>query len=59
MISLEFTQREADDLKTQSKNHEEERKGNKVKIDKSTEHVELSNKKIKELEERINYQGRL
>ncbi len=52
--SLEFTQREVDDLKAQNKDHE--KKGAKTEIDKLTEQVELSDKKTKELEERINYQ---
>lgn len=51
--SLEFTQREVDDLKSQNKDHEKERKAAKLETDKLTEQVE----KIKELEERINYQG--
>ncbi len=41
--------------KAQNKNHEE-KKGAKIKTDKLTEQVELSNKKTKELEDRINYQ---
>ena len=55
-ISLEFTQREVDDLKSLDKNHEEEKKDAKMlKIDNLTEQVELSKRKMKELEERINY----
>ena len=55
-ISLEFPQREVDDLKSLNKNHEKEKKYAKINIDNLTEQVDLSNRKIIELEERINYQ---
>lgn len=54
--SLEFPQREDDGRRSQSKAHEEDMEGAKIKIDNLTEQIELSNKKIKEPEERINYQ---
>ena len=55
-MSLEFTQREVDYLKSLKKKHEKEKKYAKINIDNLTEQVELSNRKIKELGERINYQ---
>lgn len=54
--SLEFTQREVDDLKSKGKDHEKDNKENKTKINQLTEQLESSNKKIKELEDRINQQ---
>ena len=54
--SLEFTQREVDDLKFKAKEHEKERKDAAKTIEKLTEQVESSNMKIKELEDRTNYQ---
>ena len=54
--SLEFTQKEVDDLKSLTKEQEEERKGAKLKINTLIEEVKEKDDKIKELEERINYQ---
>lgn len=54
--SLEFTQREFDDLKATVKDHEKVNKENNIKINKLTEELESSNKKINELEDRVNHQ---
>lgn len=54
--SLEFSQQEVDELKSKSKDHENERKETKAKLDQLSEQLESSNKKNKELEDRINQQ---
>ena len=54
--SLEYTQKEVDDLKSLTKEQEEEKKGAKLKINTLIEEVKEKDDKIKELEERINYQ---
>ena len=56
ITSLEFTQREVDDLKATNKDYEKERIEAKNNIDKLNEQVKSSNEKIKELEDKINYQ---
>ena len=53
--SLEYTQKEVDDLKSLTKEQEEEKKGAKLKINTLIEEVKEKDDKIKELEERINY----
>lgn len=54
--SLEFTQREVDDLKSTVKIYEKEKLEANAKIEKLTDVIESSSFKMKELEERINYQ---
>ena len=54
--SLEFTQKEVDDLKNYAKVHEQEKKETKTKINQLTDEVKSSNIKNKELEDRINMQ---
>ena len=54
--SLEFTQREVDDLKSKAKEHEKQQEANDIKFNQLHDQVESSNKIIKELEERINHQ---
>ena len=49
--SLEFTQKEVDDLKNYAKVHEQEKKETKTKINQLTDEVKSSNIKNKELEE--------
>ena len=51
--SLEYTQKEVDDLKSLTKEQEEEKKGAKLKINTLIEEVKEKDDKIKELEERI------
>lgn len=54
--SLEFTQREVDDLKHNAKDYDKEKQDAKVKIEKLNEQIDTYNTKIKELEDRLNYQ---
>lgn len=54
--SLEFTQKEVDDLKNYAKVHEQEKKETKTKINQLTDEVKVSNIKNKELEDKINKQ---
>ena len=54
--SLEFTQKEVDDLKSQAKDYAKERNETMARINHLHEEVEASNKKNKELEDRINHQ---
>lgn len=54
--SLEFSQREIDDLKAHAKEQDKERMEDRANIEKLTKLVESSNNKIKELEEKVIYQ---
>lgn len=54
--SLEYTQQEVDQLKTNAKEHDKERKEDKTKIEKLMQQDESSNLKIKDLEDKIIYQ---
>ena len=54
--SLEFSQREVEDLKANTKEYEKEKKEDRMKLEKLKEHFEASNVKIKQLEDRLNYQ---
>ncbi|KAK3882035.1 hypothetical protein Pcinc_001923 [Petrolisthes cinctipes] len=56
ITSLEFTQREVDDLKSEIKDLEKEKKDAKTKIGILADQAESSDRKIKELEEKINQQ---
>lgn len=54
--SLQFTQREVDDLKSTVKAYEKDKKETNVKINNLNEQLESENKKIKEMEEKQNKQ---
>lgn len=54
--SLEFTQREVDDLKATIKDQVKEKTEDKIKIENLNDQLSSSNNKIKELEDRINQQ---
>lgn len=54
--SLEFTQREVDDLKSNAKEHEKEKKEDRSTIDTLNQRLQSSHLKIKELEEKVTYQ---
>lgn len=54
--SLEFTQREVDELKAKEKDHDKEKKEYITTINKLTEEIQSSNNKIKDLEQKANLQ---
>lgn len=54
--SLEFTQQEVDQLKSNAKEYDKERKEFKTKIENLLQQVESSSLKIKDLEEKVTYQ---
>ncbi|KAK3892381.1 hypothetical protein Pcinc_003751 [Petrolisthes cinctipes] len=54
--SLEFSQNEIDALKTTIKTHEAERVASRGTIDKLSQHIDSTQLKIKDMEDRINYQ---
>ena len=54
--SLEFTQREVDELKSKVKDQDKDRKDDKNKIENLNKQVESSNQKVKELEHKVVYQ---
>lgn len=54
--SLEFTQKEVDDLKLQLNQVKQERNNDQAQIAKLTRDLQTSNNSLKELNERANYQ---
>ena len=54
--SLEFSQREIDELKNAMKEHDKENLANKKTIDTLTHHIDSSQQQIRSMEERLNYQ---
>lgn len=54
--SLEYTQKEVDDLKANVKEHEKEKKEDKMKTDKLIQQIETSKLQVHELEEKVTYQ---
>ena len=56
IASLEFSQREIDELKNAIKEHDKENLANKKTIDTLTHHIDSSQQQIRSMEERLNYQ---
>ena len=54
--SLEFTQKDVEDMKQEAKQYKEEKKNDQEMINKLNEDLHASKKMIKELEEKMNYQ---
>lgn len=54
--SLEFSQNEIDSLKSTIKTHEAEQVASKKTIDKLSQHIDITQRRIEDMEDRINYQ---